>query len=105
MMVLPRMMFNQTASKVAEVQSFKCIYIPLTNLYMKLNCLLFSLSDCPLTATSCLNGGTFDQQYCECLCPLTHSGTTCAGKNYDTKHNRTYVDMVFCVCLSLSPTF
>ncbi|XP_038063643.1 uncharacterized protein LOC119734296 isoform X2 [Patiria miniata] len=30
---------------------------------------------------SCLNGGTFDAEFCECVCPPTHSGVTCSDEN------------------------
>ncbi|XP_038045830.1 uncharacterized protein LOC119720271 isoform X3 [Patiria miniata] len=44
--------------------------------------------DCQLSAFSCLNGGTFDAEFCECVCPLTHSGATCADANPCLSSNR-----------------
>ncbi|XP_038046270.1 uncharacterized protein LOC119720607 [Patiria miniata] len=43
---------------------------------------------CQLSASSCLNGGTFDSEFCECVCPLTHSGMTCADENRCLSSNR-----------------
>ncbi|XP_038046069.1 uncharacterized protein LOC119720470 [Patiria miniata] len=43
---------------------------------------------CHLSALSCLNGGTFDAEFCECVCPLTHSGMTCADENRCLSNNR-----------------
>ncbi|XP_038046138.1 mucin-22-like isoform X2 [Patiria miniata] len=40
-----------------------------------------TVTACGLTASSCANGGTFDAQYCECVCPQTHSGATCGDTN------------------------
>ncbi|XP_022107747.1 uncharacterized protein LOC110988496 isoform X2 [Acanthaster planci] len=40
-----------------------------------------TVAACGLDTSSCANGGTFDGQYCECVCPLTHSGETCAVAN------------------------
>ncbi|XP_038064096.1 uncharacterized protein LOC119734628 isoform X4 [Patiria miniata] len=36
----------------------------------------------------CLNGGTFDAESCECVCPLTHSGATCSVENPCLSGNR-----------------
>ncbi|XP_038046071.1 uncharacterized protein LOC119720471 [Patiria miniata] len=44
--------------------------------------------ECHLSALSCLNGGTFDAEFCECVCPLTHSGMTCADENRCLSSNR-----------------
>ncbi|XP_038046057.1 fibrillin-1-like [Patiria miniata] len=35
--------------------------------------------DCQLSASSCTNGGEFDANFCECLCPYNYSGPTCAA--------------------------
>ncbi|XP_038046205.1 mucin-like protein [Patiria miniata] len=44
--------------------------------------------DCQLSAFSCLNGGAFDAEFCKCVCPLTHSGATCADASPCLSGNR-----------------
>ncbi|XP_022107056.1 mucin-like protein [Acanthaster planci] len=34
-----------------------------------------------LSASNCLNGGEFDEEALECICPWTYSGPTCADEN------------------------
>ncbi|XP_038046073.1 mucin-like protein [Patiria miniata] len=49
---------------------------------------IYVTDECHLSALSCLNGGTFDAEFCECVCPLTHSGMTCADENRCLSSNR-----------------
>ncbi|XP_022101030.1 uncharacterized protein PB18E9.04c-like [Acanthaster planci] len=48
-------------------------------------------------ALSCLNGGTFDTEFCECVCPLAYSGVTCSDENLCLSGNRCSAAEHYCL--------